>query len=94
MNRLNKTESAIFELWMLYCQRISLQIIYTAGRFMFGLALCFVCVSFVLCSILITLLGEEGAGLCASRAFVLLHMHMLIYVLFLFLLVSAVGSDF
>ena len=31
---------------------------------------------------------EEGAGLCASRAFVL---HVLVFVLFLFLLVSGVG---
>ena len=38
---------------------------------MFGLALLFVYV-FFFCpfSILITLLGEEGAGLCAYRAFV------------------------
>ena len=38
---------------------------------MFGLAMLFVYV-FLLCpfSILITLLGEEGAGLCACRAFV------------------------
>ena len=35
---------------------------------MFGLALLFVYV--FLFSILITLLGEEGAGLCAYRAFV------------------------
>ena len=35
---------------------------------MFGLVLLFVCV--ILLSILITLLGEEGAGLCAYRVFV------------------------
>ena len=37
---------------------------------MFGLALLFVFVFFCLFSILITLPGEEGAGLCAHRAFV------------------------
>ena len=37
---------------------------------MFGLALLFVCVIFLSFSILITLLGEEGAGPCVNRAFV------------------------
>ena len=37
---------------------------------MFGLALLFVYVFFFPFNILITLLGEEGAGLCAYRAFV------------------------
>ena len=37
---------------------------------MFGLALLFVYLFFCPFSILITLLGEEGAGLCAYRAFV------------------------
>ena len=37
---------------------------------MFGFALLFVCVFFCPFSILITLPGEEGAGLCAYRAFV------------------------
>ena len=37
---------------------------------MFGFALLFVYVFFCPFSILITLLGEEGAGLCAYRAFV------------------------
>ena len=37
---------------------------------MFGLALLFVYVFYCPFSILITLLGEEGAGLCAYRAFV------------------------
>ena len=37
---------------------------------MFGLALLFVYVFFCLFSILITLLGKEGAGLCSYRAFV------------------------
>ena len=37
---------------------------------MFGLALLFVCVFFCPFSILITLLGEEAAGLCAYHAFV------------------------
>ena len=40
------------------------------GASCFGLALLFVCVFFCLSSILITLLGEEGAGLCVYRAFV------------------------
>ena len=47
------------------------------------------CPRFFICfSILITLLGEEGAGLCASHTFVL---HVYVFVLFLFLLVSRVG---
>ena len=37
---------------------------------MFGLALPFAYVVFCPFSILIVLLGEEGAGLCAYRAFV------------------------
>ena len=37
---------------------------------MFGLALLFIYVFFCPFSILITLLGEEGAGLCACRVFV------------------------
>ena len=37
---------------------------------MSGLALLFVCVFFCPFSILITLLEEEGAGLCVYRAFV------------------------
>ena len=37
---------------------------------MFSLALLFVDVFFCLFSILITLLGEEGAGLCAYHAFI------------------------
>ena len=37
---------------------------------MFGLTLVFVYVFFCPFSILIILLGEEGAGLCAYRAFV------------------------
>ena len=45
-------------------------VVYTTRRFMFGLALLFVYVFFSPFSILITLLGEEGAGLCAYRAFV------------------------
>ena len=45
---------------------------------------CFV----TLFSIVITSLGEEGAGLCASRAFV---MYVLVFVILLFLLVSGAG---
>ena len=52
---------------------------------MFGLALLFVYVFFCPFSILITLHGEEGAGLCAYRAF-LLAMHTLICVTFFFLM--------
>ena len=44
--------------------------------------------SFTPFSIVITSLGEEGAGLCASCAFVL---QVLVFILFLFLLVSVVG---
>ena len=50
------------------------------------------CPHFSVCfSILITSLGEEGAGLCASRTFVCLFCACMIFVLFLFLLVSRVG---
>ena len=46
-------------------------------------------------SIVITSLGEEGAGLCASRAFVCLFvLHTLNFVLFLFLLVLGAGCSF
>ena len=41
-------------------------------------------------SIVITSLGEEGAGLCASRAFVFV-LYVLVFVIFLFLMVSGVG---
>ena len=41
---------------------------------------------------MITSFGEEGAGLCPSRAFVCLFvLYMLVVVFFLFLLVSGVG---
>ena len=40
---------------------------------MFGVALLFV---FVFFSILITLLGEEGAGFCVYRAFVCYYAHV------------------
>ena len=46
---------------------------------------------FISFSIVIASLGEEGAGLCASRAFVCLFLHVLVSVIFLFLLVSGVG---
>ena len=46
---------------------------------------------FISFSIVIASLGEEGAGLCASRAFVCLFVHVLVSVIFLFLLVSGVG---
>ena len=47
-------------------------VVYTTRHFMFGLALLFVYVFVFSCpfSILITLLGEEGASLCVYRAFV------------------------
>ena len=45
---------------------------------------------FIHFSIVITSLGEEGADLCASRAFVCLFC-TLVFVLFLFLLVSRIG---
>ena len=41
-------------------------------------------------SILITSFGEQGAGLCASRAFVCLRVHVCV-LFFLFLLVLGVG---
>ena len=44
-------------------------------------------------SIVITSLGEEGAGLCASLAFVCMFvLYMLVFVIFLFLLVSGVSG--
>ena len=50
------------------------------------------CVFLVLFSIVITSLGEERAGLLASRAFVVVFFFARInFVLFLFLLVSRVG---
>ena len=53
-----------------------------------SLSLCFV----IPFSIVITSLGEVGAGLCASRAFVcLLFLYVLVYIIVLFLLVSGVG---
>ena len=53
-----------------------------------SLSMCFVCIF----SILITLLGEEEAGLCVYRIFIcLLAMHMLICITSLFLLVSGLG---
>ena len=41
---------------------------YTTRCFMFGLVLLFVYVFFCPFNILITLLGEEGVGICAYRA--------------------------
>ena len=47
---------------------------------------------FIPFSIVNASLGEEGASLCASRAFVCLFvLHVLVFVLFLFLLMSGVG---
>ena len=44
---------------------------------------------------MITSFGEEGAGLYASRAFVCLFvLYMLVFVIFLFLLVSAAVCDY
>ena len=54
-----------------------------------SLSSCFV-ISF---SIVIASLGEEGAGVCASRAFVCLFLHVLVSVIFLFLLLSGVGCS-
>ena len=48
---------------------------------------------FIPFSIVITSLGEEGAGLCASRAFVCLFCTRKCLSFFLFLLVSGVGCD-
>ena len=45
-------------------------VVYTTRRFVFGLALLFVYVFLLSFSILV---GEEGAGLCAYRAFDLYH---------------------
>ena len=77
--------------------------------FLFYVALWFIlrgasCFKVVLCSLssrffipfsfVINSLGEEGAGLCASRAFVCLFvLYMLVFVIFLYLLVSGVGCS-
>ena len=47
-------------------------VVFTAGRFVLSHVLLFVLVFSVLFSIVITSLGEEKGGLCASRAFVCL----------------------
>ena len=52
-----------------------------------SLSSCFV----ISLSIVITSLGEEGAGLCVSRVFVFFFLYVLVFVIFLFLLVSWVG---
>ena len=46
--------------------------VFTTGRLMLSRALLFVLVFLVLFSTVITSLGEERAGLCASRAIVCL----------------------
>ena len=66
-----------------------LTVVYTTGALCFKVFLCSLSsYFFILFSIVITSLGEERAGLCASRAFVL---YVLFFVIFLFLLVSGVG---
>ena len=57
---------------------------------MLSLAMVFVLVFFSSFSIVITSLREERAGLCASRAF-FVDFAYVIFVPFLFLLVSGVG---
>ena len=51
---------------------LSGSVVFTTGRFMLSLDLLFVLVFFSPFIIVITSLGEERAGLCASRAFVCL----------------------
>ena len=64
-------------------------VVYTTGASCFKVFPCSLSSRFiVLFSIVIISLGEEGAGLCACRAFVL---YVLFFVIFLFLLVSGVG---
>ena len=63
-------------------------VVYTTGRLMFFKSSLALCPRFSVCfSILITSLGEEGAGLCASRTFVCFAR----VCFFFFLLVSRVG---
>ena len=57
---------AVVPMLFLFC----VAVVYTTRHFMFGLALLFLNVLFCPFSILIILLGEEGAGLCAYPAFV------------------------
>ena len=68
------------DIWFLLCGLW----FYTTGAsfkvFPYSLSSCF----FILFSIVITLLVEEGAGLCASRAFVCLFVYVLVFVIFLF----------
>ena len=56
--------------WLHVVLILCCSVVYTIRRFMFGLALLFVYVFFCPFSIMITLLEEEEAGLCAYRAFV------------------------
>ena len=64
-------------------------VVFTTGHFVLScLALCFHVFS-VLFSIVITSLGEERAGLCASCAFLFI-LHTSISILFLFLLVTEI----
>ena len=58
--------NAVVPMLFLFCSLV----VSITRHFMFGLALLFIYVFFRPFSILITLLGEEGAGLCAYRAFV------------------------
>ena len=59
-------------------------VVYTTGAWYFSAF----CPRFSVCfSILITSLGEKGAGLCASRTFDCLFLRVYVFVLFLFLLV-------
>ena len=73
---------------MLFLFRVALRFILRGAScykvFRCSLSSCF----FIPFSIVITSLGEEGAGLCASLAFVCLY--VLVFVSFLFLLVSGV----
>ena len=62
----DRSKAVVPMLFLILCGSV----VYTTRRFMFCLALLFVYVFFCPFRILITLLGEEGAGLCAYRAFV------------------------
>ena len=84
----DRSKVAVPVLFLILCSFVTL----TTGRLVFSRALCpRFCVCF---SILITSIGEEGAGICASRTFVCVFvLRLYVFVLFLFLLVSRVGCS-
>ena len=85
--RVSKTKTPVLYSYKLHC--IALFEVFPCS-----LSSCFV----IPFSIVITSLGEEGAGLCASRAlfffffYFFIVLYVLVFFIFLVLLVSGVGS--